>query len=91
MTPDPDVQRGRQRITLEGDLPSPIDLPAGCAFRTRCPLAHESLPKSEEEVPELRDVDGDGHLVACHLARHGRRVPRLGERVAPSTDRVAGR
>jgi oligopeptide transport system ATP-binding protein len=91
MTPDPDVQRGRQRITLAGDLPSPIDPPAGCAFRTRCPLAHESLPKSEEELPELRDVDGDGHLVACHLARRGRGVPRLGDRVSPSTDRVGGR
>jgi oligopeptide transport system ATP-binding protein len=90
MTPDPEVQRGRKRITLAGDLPSPIDPPSGCAFRTRCPLAHESLPKSEEEVPELRDVDGDGHLVACHLARRGRGVPRLGERMDPSADRVAG-
>jgi oligopeptide transport system ATP-binding protein len=91
MTPDPEVQRGRQRITLAGDLPSPIDPPSGCAFRTRCPLAHESLPRSEEEVPELRDVDGDGHLVACHLARRGRGVPRLGERVSPSADQVGGR
>jgi oligopeptide transport system ATP-binding protein len=90
LAPDPEQQRGRRRITLDGDMPSPIDPPSGCAFRTRCPLAHESLPKSEEEVPELRDVDGDGHLVACHLARRGRGVPRLGERVSPSTDRVAG-
>ena len=90
LAPDPAQQRGRTRITLAGDMPSPIDPPSGCAFRTRCPLAHESLPKSEEEVPELRDVDGDGHLVACHLARRGRGVPRLGERVSPSTDRVAG-
>jgi oligopeptide transport system ATP-binding protein len=91
MTPDPDVQRARERITLAGDMPSPIDPPSGCAFRTRCPLAHESLPKSEEEVPELRDVDGDGHFVACHLARRGRGVPRLGERVGPSADHVGGR
>jgi oligopeptide/dipeptide ABC transporter ATP-binding protein len=90
LLPDPEQQRGRTRFLLEGDLPSPIDPPSGCAFRTRCPLAHESLPKSEDEVPELRDVDGDGHLVACHLARRGRGVPRLGERVGPSTDRVAG-
>jgi oligopeptide/dipeptide ABC transporter ATP-binding protein len=90
LTPDPEQQRGRGRITLAGDLPSPIDPPSGCAFRTRCPLAHESLPKAEEEFPELRDVDGDGHLVACHLARRGRGVPRLGERVSSSTDRVAG-
>ena len=64
---------------LEGDLPSPIDPPSGCAFRTRCPIAHESLPKAEDEIPELRDVDGDGHLVACHLARRGRDVPRIAE------------
>jgi oligopeptide/dipeptide ABC transporter ATP-binding protein len=75
--PDPQVQRARSRIVLEGDLPSPIDIPAGCPFRARCPLEHESLPRSEEERPELRDVDGDGHLVACHLARRGREVPRI--------------
>jgi oligopeptide transport system ATP-binding protein len=91
LAPDPAQQHGRTRITLAGDMPSPIDPPSGCAFRTRCPLAHESLPKSEEEVPELRDVDGDGHLVACHLARRGRAVPRLGDRVQPSTDRVGER
>jgi peptide/nickel transport system ATP-binding protein len=79
VVPDPQAQRTRSRIVLEGDLPSPIDPPPGCAFRTRCPLAHESLPRSEEEIPELRDVDGDGHLVACHLARRGRDVPRIAE------------
>jgi oligopeptide transport system ATP-binding protein len=77
--PDPDIQRSRSRIVLAGDLPSPIDVPSGCAFRTRCPLAHESLPRSEEEVPELRDIDGHGHLVACHLGRRGREVPRIAE------------
>jgi oligopeptide/dipeptide ABC transporter ATP-binding protein len=82
---------GRERLSpIPGAPPNMLHPPSGCAFRTRCPLAHESLPKSEEEVPELRDVDGDGHLVACHLARRGRGVPRLGERVSPSTDRVAG-
>jgi oligopeptide/dipeptide ABC transporter ATP-binding protein len=77
VVPDPQVQRARSRIVLEGDLPSPIDVPDGCPFRARCPLAHESMPRSEEERPELRDVDGDGHLVACHLARRGREVPRI--------------
>jgi oligopeptide transport system ATP-binding protein len=79
LVPDPQVQRSRSRIVLEGDLPSPIDVPSGCPFRARCPLAHESLPRSEEERPELRDVNGDGHLVACHLARRGRDVPRIAQ------------
>jgi oligopeptide transport system ATP-binding protein len=79
VVPDPRVQRTRSRITLEGDLPSPIDVPSGCAFRTRCPLCHESMPRSAQEIPDLRDVDGDGHLVACHLARRGRDVPRIAE------------
>jgi oligopeptide transport system ATP-binding protein len=90
VVPDPQVQRTRSRIVLEGDLPSPIDVPAGCPFRARCPLAHESMPRSEEERPELRDVDGDGHLVACHLARHGRDVPRIVEPAGAGTGRVEG-
>jgi peptide/nickel transport system ATP-binding protein/oligopeptide transport system ATP-binding protein len=66
VVPDPIVQRQRQRIVLEGDIPSPIEPPSGCAFRTRCPRADESAPRSVEEVPELRHVGG-GHHVACHL------------------------
>jgi len=91
VVPDPHAQRTRTRIVLEGDLPSPIDPPSGCAFRTRCPLAHESLPRSEDEIPDLRDVDGDGHLVACHLARRGRDVPRIAEPEAAGTGTVGGR
>jgi oligopeptide transport system ATP-binding protein len=91
VVPDPHAQRTRTRIVLEGDLPSPIDPPSGCAFRTRCPLAHESLPRSEDEIPNLRDVDGDGHLVACHLARRGRDVPRIAEPEAAGTGTVGGR
>ena len=90
VVPDPHAQRTRTRIVLGGDLPSPIDPPSGCAFRTRCPLAHESLPRSEDEIPDLRDVDGDGHLVACHLARRGRDVPRIAEAEAAGTGTVGG-
>jgi oligopeptide/dipeptide ABC transporter ATP-binding protein len=81
LVPDPEVQRTRSRVVLEGDLPSPIDPPSGCAFRTRCPLVHESLPRSEEEQPELIDT-GEGHMVACHLAGPGQEVPRIADLAA---------
>ena len=59
--PDPDVTRARQRIVLEGDVPSPLNMPTGCAFRTRCRYAPEQCAK---ECPALTDR-GDGHFVAC--------------------------
>ena len=74
--PDPEIQRTRTRIVLEGDIPSPIAPPSGCRFRTRCPVAHESAPLSVEEDPPLVDVGG-GHFVACHLVRSGGHAPRL--------------
>jgi peptide/nickel transport system ATP-binding protein len=79
LEPDPDLQRTRSRVVLEGDIPSPIEPPSGCRFRTRCPLEHESAPRSTDEEPPLVDVTGRGHLVACHLVRRGAEAPRLVE------------
>lgn len=77
LVPDPELQRTRSRVVLEGDIPSPIEPPSGCRFRTRCPLEHESAPRSTDEEPPLVDVTGRGHLVACHLVRRGAEPPRL--------------
>jgi oligopeptide transport system ATP-binding protein len=79
VVPDPEVQRTRKRVVLDGDIPSPIAPPSGCRFRTRCPLEHESAPRSTDEEPPLIDVNGQGHLVACHLVRRGVEAPRLAE------------
>lgn len=59
--PDPEITRARQRILLEGDVPSPLKMPSGCAFRSRCRFATE---KCAQECPALRDVGGN-HFVAC--------------------------
>ena len=59
--PDPKITRQRKRIILEGDVPIPMNLPTGCAFRTRCRYATE---KCAQECPALQDK-GDGHMVAC--------------------------
>jgi len=61
--PHPKTARARQRVVLEGDVPSPIDPPPGCRFHTRCPIAAEIC---SQERPEWRDAGGS-HWVACHL------------------------
>ncbi len=64
--PDPAVERAKVAAPLSGDLPSPLNPPSGCTFRTRCPIA---APRCAEEVPKLRPQhDGTG-LVACHFAQ----------------------
>ncbi|MGV8935805.1 MAG: ABC transporter ATP-binding protein [Allorhizobium sp.] len=61
---DPEIQRGKQRVMLTGELPSPSNIPSGCAFHTRCPLASEICTKLRPELTPRPD----GALVACHHA-----------------------
>ena len=64
--PDPRKERGRQRVLLTGDLPSPTDVPTGCRFRQRCPVA---LPLCAQLDPSLAATNDTDHLVACHVAQ----------------------
>ncbi|RYL89290.1 hypothetical protein EWH91_10830 [Sporolactobacillus sp. THM19-2] len=62
--PNPAEERRKKRVVLEGELPSPVNPPTGCKFRTRCPLATDRC----REVPEWREIR-PGHWVACHYSK----------------------
>jgi oligopeptide transport system ATP-binding protein len=70
-TPNPKVERTRQRILLEGEVPSPANPPSGCVFHTRCPIA---VDECREVVPEYREVR-PGHYAACHLIVEATEIP----------------
>ena len=60
--PDPKAARANKRIVLTGDIPSPLNAPSGCPFRTRCRYACDACAQS---MPEFKEVS-TGHFVACH-------------------------
>jgi oligopeptide/dipeptide ABC transporter ATP-binding protein len=62
--PDPDVEGRRERILLEGEIPSPANPPSGCRFHTRCPKAQMGICDIDE--PQLRELEPD-HWVSCHF------------------------
>jgi peptide/nickel transport system ATP-binding protein len=74
--PDPEVERHRKAIRVEGDLPSPANPPVACRFHTRCPFVQPT--KCADDEPQLRRLDG--HLVACHFAEDIK-----AGRIAPAT------
>jgi oligopeptide transport system ATP-binding protein len=73
---DPRVERQRKRIILRGDLPSPINIPSGCRFHTRCPIAQQIC---REQEPPLTDKTGKNHLAACHFSDQVGRLANTGD------------
>ena len=69
--PDPEVEATRERIILEGDLPTPVNAPKGCPFSTRCPifklLPEDKQAKCVAEHPEVTNVPGEDHGYACYF------------------------
>jgi oligopeptide/dipeptide ABC transporter ATP-binding protein len=63
--PDPQIEKRRQRIILSGDLPSPIKIPSGCRFHTRCPMAQDICREIE---PAFEAKEGREHYAACHFS-----------------------
>ena len=63
VVPVPDPTYQRKRVILSGEVPNPVDVPKGCRFHPRCPIAKQ---RCREEEPEMRDV-GNGHWVSCHF------------------------
>ena len=63
--PDPKIEKRRQRIILSGDLPSPINIPSGCRFHTRCPMAQQICREVE---PAFEAKEGHEHYAACHFS-----------------------
>ena len=62
--PDPDVERGRTSTTIQGEIPSPVNVPAGCRFANRCPKVEENCKRVTPQLIPLKDSE---HKVACHL------------------------